>query len=119
MFLTHKGHSVKVRFIPLSHSLSTMSYQGGTRVTGASVISSAVAYVEAATMVGGLGPQVMDASTAGGMGSQTSLLMPIYFGSECHCGWEVRVMGTTCYCWVLWGFVITCCGQGARGMLGL
>lgn len=74
-----------------------MHYQGGIGVTGASVMSSAVAYVEAATIVGGLGAQVMDAATAGGMGSQTSLLMPIYFGSECPCGCKVRVMGTTCY----------------------
>lgn len=85
----------------------------------ASVMSSAVGYVEAATIVAGLGAQVMDASTAGGMGSQTSLLMPIYFGSDYPCCWEVRVMGTTCYYWVLWGFVISCCSQWARDMLGL
>ena len=87
----------KISFISLSPSLSPMHYQGGIGVTGASVMSSAVAYVEAATIVGGLGAQVMDAATAGGMGSQTSLLMPIYFGSECPCGCKVRVMGTTCY----------------------
>ena len=119
MSLTHNGHLVKVGFISLSHSLSTMCYQGGIGVTGASVMSSTVAYVEAATIVAVLGAQVMDTSTAGGMGSQTSLLMLIYFGSECPCGWEMRVMGTTCYYWVLWGFVISCCGQWARDMLGL
>lgn len=119
MSLTHNGHSVKVRFISLSHSLSTMCYQGGIGVTGASVMPGAVAYVEAATIVAGLGAQVMDASTTGGMGSQTSLLMPIYFGSDYPCGWEVRVMGTTCYYWVLWGFVISCYSQWAKDMLGL
>ena len=87
----------KISFISLSHSLSPMHYQGGIGVTGASVMSTTVVHVEAATIVGGLGAQVMDAATAGGMGSQTSLLMPIYFGSECPCGCKVRVMGTTCY----------------------